>query len=55
MAERPLPYEMLLVKRKTLPNFSPANPVFRAPRLIWQHLPGMVARMAGPALIRLVP
>jgi FemAB-related protein (PEP-CTERM system-associated) len=55
MAERSLPYEMLLVKRKTLPNYSPANPVFRVPRLIWQHLPAVVTRTAGPALIRLVP
>lgn len=55
MAERSLPYEMLLLKRTSLPNYSPTNPAFRVPRLIWQHLPGAITRMAGPALIRLVP
>lgn len=55
MVERPLPYEMLLVKRKTLPNFSPANPIFRAPRKIWQHLPLAVTRRVGPMFLRLVP
>jgi hypothetical protein len=55
MAERDLPYEMLLVKRKELPNFSPTNPIFNAPRKLWAHLPLAVTRALGPLFIRLVP
>jgi lipid II:glycine glycyltransferase (peptidoglycan interpeptide bridge formation enzyme) len=55
MEERPLPYEMILVKRKTLPNFSPANPAYQVPIRIWQHVPLPVTRALGPSLIRLVP
>jgi FemAB-related protein (PEP-CTERM system-associated) len=55
MVERSLPYEMMLVKRKAVPNFSPANPVFEAPRKIWQHLPLAVTRRVGPIFLRLVP
>jgi FemAB-related protein (PEP-CTERM system-associated) len=55
MVERELPYEMLLVKRKNLPNMSPANPVFRWPIKIWQRIPLALTRKLGPSLIRLVP
>lgn len=55
MTERELPYEMLLVKRKTLPNLSPANPAFRLPILLWQKMPLWLTRRLGPVLIRLVP
>jgi FemAB-related protein (PEP-CTERM system-associated) len=55
MAESPLPYEMILVRRKTLPNFSPANPRYQLPIRIWQKLPLPVTRALGPALVRLVP
>ncbi len=55
MVERELPYEMLLVRRKQLPNFSPMNPVFRLPIRMWQRMPVWLARLVGPRLIRLVP
>jgi FemAB-related protein (PEP-CTERM system-associated) len=55
MMERELPYEIYLVKGKKLPNYSPANPVFRLPILLWQRLPFAVARALGPHLIRFVP
>jgi FemAB-related protein (PEP-CTERM system-associated) len=55
MMERELPYEVMLVKRKKLPNYSPANPVFRLPILCWQRLPLAVTRALGPRLIRFVP
>jgi FemAB-related protein (PEP-CTERM system-associated) len=55
MMERELPYEMLLVRRKQLPNFSPANPAFHWPIRIWQRLPLSVTRALGPRLIRMVP
>lgn len=53
--QRELPYEMLLIKRKSLPNFSPANPKFELAIRVWQRLPLIVTRLAGPALIRLFP
>ena len=55
MLETELPYEMLLVKRKTLPNFSPNNPKFQAAIKVWQRLPLSVTRMLGPRLVRLFP
>ncbi len=55
MMERELPYEIHLVKGKNLPDYSPANPVFRLPILLWQRLPFALARALGPHLIRFVP
>jgi FemAB-related protein (PEP-CTERM system-associated) len=55
MVERELPYEMLLVKRKDLPNFSPANPAFSLPCKIWQKLPLGVTRAIGPIFLRMIP
>jgi FemAB-related protein (PEP-CTERM system-associated) len=55
MEERELPYEILLVRRKELPNFTPANPIFKLPRKAWQRLPLFVTKGAGPLFIRLVP
>jgi hypothetical protein len=50
-----LPYEMLLVRRKEVPNFSPTNPKFQFAIRVWQHLPLPVTRMLGPSLVRLFP
>ncbi len=55
MTERALPYELLLVKRKTVPNFTPANPIFSLPRKIWSRLPLPVTRLVGPTLLKWVP
>jgi FemAB-related protein (PEP-CTERM system-associated) len=55
MVERELPYEMLLVKRKDLPNFSPANPAFSLPCKIWRKLPLSVTRTIGPFFLRMIP
>ncbi len=55
MAVRELPYEILLVRRKALPNYSPNNPKFQAFIRIWQKLPLSLTRALGPMLIRLVP
>ena len=55
MDMRDLPYEMLLVKRKTLPNYSPNNPKYQAFIRMWQRVPLPVTRAIGPALIKLVP
>jgi hypothetical protein len=55
MAERELPYELILIGRKEMPNYTPVNPIFRLPILCWQRLPLPVARLLGPRLIRFVP
>ncbi len=55
MVERSLPYEILPVKKKELPNYSPTNPKFDLPIKIWQRLPLPLTRALGPSLIRLVP
>lgn len=52
---RELPYEILLVKRKDMPDFSPVNPKFSLPIKIWQKLPLPVTRIVGPHLNRLFP
>jgi FemAB-related protein (PEP-CTERM system-associated) len=55
MTMRELPYEILLVKRKELPNFSPNNPKFQVFIRIWQRLPLPLTRALGPVLLKLVP
>lgn len=55
MEERALPYEVLLVNRKTLPNYTPANPRYQLPIKLWRHLPLPLTKAIGPALVRLVP
>jgi FemAB-related protein (PEP-CTERM system-associated) len=53
--ERPLPYEVKLVKRETLPNFSPANPKFAMAIKLWQKIPLEVTRHIGPRFVALFP
>jgi lipid II:glycine glycyltransferase (peptidoglycan interpeptide bridge formation enzyme) len=55
MEIRELPYEMLLVKRKTRPDFTPKNPGFQKAIHLWQKVPLSLTRAVGPLLIRLVP
>jgi FemAB-related protein (PEP-CTERM system-associated) len=55
MVERELPYEVMLIRRKSLPNYTPSSPMFRLPILFWQRLPLWVTRALGPLLIRFVP
>ena len=52
---RELPYEVMLVKRKDLPNFSPKNPKFDLAIRAWRLLPLGATRILGPRLIRLFP
>jgi FemAB-related protein (PEP-CTERM system-associated) len=52
---RELPYEILLVKRKELPNISPANPKFDLALKVWPRIPLGVTRLVGPRLVRLFP
>ena len=55
MMERNLPYEMVLVRRKELPNFTPSNPKYQLAMRVWQKLPLAITRAVGPSLLRLVP
>lgn len=55
MVERELPYEILLVRRKQLPHYSPSNPRFQLFIQSWKRLPLWITRRIGPRLIRLVP
>jgi FemAB-related protein (PEP-CTERM system-associated) len=52
---RELPYEMILIRRKGLPNFSPANPKFDLAIRLWRKVPLPITRWLGPRLIRLFP
>lgn len=55
MTMRELPYEILLVRRREVPNFSPNNPKFRLFLKLWQRLPLPLANSIGPFLVKLVP
>jgi FemAB-related protein (PEP-CTERM system-associated) len=52
---RELPYELVLIRRKELPNFSPANPKFDLAIRLWRLVPLWITRLIGPKLIRLFP
>lgn len=52
---RELPYELVLIRRKELPNFSPANPKFDLAIRLWRMVPLWLTRLIGPKLIRLFP
>lgn len=52
---RELPYEIVLIKRKEMPNFSPTNTKFQPAIKIWQKMPLPLTRAIGPHLIRLFP
>jgi len=50
-----LPYEVILVRKKELPNYSPTNKNFGLAIRLWRNLPPMIAKTVGPRLIRLFP
>lgn len=52
---RELPYEIILVQRKDLPNFSPANPRFELAIRIWRRLPLPVTRALSRLVFPLFP
>jgi FemAB-related protein (PEP-CTERM system-associated) len=55
MHSRPLPYQFYLVRRKNLPNFSPANPKFKLATSLWRRIPLPLTKTLGPSLVRLFP
>jgi FemAB-related protein (PEP-CTERM system-associated) len=50
-----LDYQVFLVKRKTAPNFSPANPKFELATRVWSRLPLWLTNKVGPQIVRLIP
>lgn len=50
-----LKYQVLLVKRKTAPNFSPLNPKFEAAIRVWKSLPLGITKVVGPKVVRWFP
>jgi FemAB-related protein (PEP-CTERM system-associated) len=55
MRMRELPYEMLPVRRKDLPHYSPNNPKFQGMIKVWQNLPLLLTRVLGPKVLPLFP
>jgi FemAB-related protein (PEP-CTERM system-associated) len=55
MRERPLPYQFHLVKRRDMPNFSPANPKFQRAIELWKRMPFPLTKLIGPTLVKLFP
>jgi FemAB-related protein (PEP-CTERM system-associated) len=55
MEVQPLDYEVLLVRRKTVPNFSPVNPKFDLAIRLWRRLPLWMANAMGPHIVRWLP
>lgn len=55
MTIEPLNYQVFLVKRKTVPNFSPVNPSFDLAIRMWRNLPLPVTKLFGPSVVRLFP
>jgi FemAB-related protein (PEP-CTERM system-associated) len=50
-----LDYQVFLVKRKTAPNFSPANPKFEMATQVWSRLPLWLTNTLGPRVVRWIP
>lgn len=50
-----LDYQVFLVKRKTPPNFSPANPKFGLATQVWSRLPLFLTNRLGPRIVRWIP
>jgi FemAB-related protein (PEP-CTERM system-associated) len=55
MSLEPLNYQVHLVRRKTVPNFSPLNPKFQLATRIWRSLPLGVTTTLGPHIVKWFP
>lgn len=51
----PLPYQVFLVKKKSVPDFSPANRKFEMATQVWSKLPFWFTKKAGPRIVRWFP
>lgn len=50
-----LDYQVRLVKRRGMPNFSPANPKFGLATALWKKMPLGLTRVLGPRVVRWFP
>jgi FemAB-related protein (PEP-CTERM system-associated) len=50
-----LSYQVRLVRRKEMPDFSPANPKFELAASIWKKIPLGLTRAIGPRVVRWFP
>jgi FemAB-related protein (PEP-CTERM system-associated) len=50
-----LDYQVFLVKRKTAPNFSPANPKFELATRVWSRMPLWLTNRLGPRVVSWFP
>jgi len=50
-----LEYQVFLVRRKSVPNFSPTNPKFELATRVWQKLPLSLTTFVGPKVSRWFP
>jgi FemAB-related protein (PEP-CTERM system-associated) len=50
-----LSYQVHLVRRKEMPNFSPANPRFQLATRLWKHMPLGLTTWLGPRVVRWFP
>ncbi len=55
MRVEPLAYQVHLVRRRDVPNFSPVNPKFKLAASIWRRLPLSLATWMGPRVVRWFP
>lgn len=55
MTVESLNYQVHLVGRKTVPNFSPLNPKFQLATRVWQRLPLWLTTRMGPRVVRWFP
>jgi FemAB-related protein (PEP-CTERM system-associated) len=55
MRERPMPYQYYLVRRKSMPDFSPVNPRLKLATDVWKRIPLPLTKVVGPSLVRLFP
>jgi FemAB-related protein (PEP-CTERM system-associated) len=52
---RPLPYQYLLVRSRSLPSLNPSNPKFRWAIEAWKRMPLELTKLIGPCLTRYLP
>ncbi len=50
-----LGYQVRLIERETVPNFSPTNPKFELATRVWRRLPLGLTRVIGPHVVRWFP
>jgi len=55
MQVQPLDYQVCMIRRRTPPNFSPANPKFALAANLWSRMPLKATTWLGPHVVRWFP